>query len=163
MNLCRKHCHPARRSLPVKGTPHPYGGKAANGCAVSAATPHISAFSILTAACTGCECLPEIATGAERPRNDKSGAVAILSLPNTNRRCSARSGMPLPYSARPEVCVFFILHFSVFRIHFHAPLPYNARTETFHFHPALSLHITLQISSFYGKSTKIRGGTRNVR
>ena len=58
--------------------------------------------------------------------------------------------MPLPYSARPEVCVFFILPFSVFRIHFHAPLPYNARTETFHipfsifhFHPALSLHITL--------------------
>ena len=51
--------------------------------------------------------------------------------------------MPLPYSARPEVCVFFILHFSVFRIHFHAPLPYNTRTETFHFHPALSLHITL--------------------
>ena len=25
--------------------------------------------------------------------------------------------MPLPYSARPEVCVFFILHFSVFSIH----------------------------------------------
>ena len=110
MNLYRKYCHPARRSL-------------------SAATPHISAFSILTAACTGCECLPEIATGAERPRNDKSGAVAILSLPNTNRRCSARSGMPLPYNARPEVCVFFILHFSVFRIHFHAPLPYNARQK----------------------------------
>ena len=63
------------------------------------------------------------------PRNDKSGAVAILSLPNTNRRCSARSGMPLPYNARPEVCVFFILHFSVFRIHFHAPLPYNARQK----------------------------------
>ena len=37
--------------------------------------------------------------------------------------------MPLRYSARPEVCVFFILHFSVFRIHFHAPLPYNTRTE----------------------------------
>ena len=56
--------------------------------------------------------------------NDKSGAVAILSLPNTNRRCSARSGMPLPYSARPEVCVFFILHFSVFRIHsFPCPAP----------------------------------------
>ena len=32
-----------------------------------------------------------------------------------------------------------------------------------HFHPAPHLHITLQISSFYGKSTKIRGGTRNVR
>ena len=83
MNLCRKYCHPARRSL-------------------SAATPHISAFSILTAACTGCECLPEIATGAERPRNDKSGTVIILSLPNTNRRCSARSGMPLPYNARQK-------------------------------------------------------------
>ena len=47
-------------------------------------------------------CLPEIATGAERPRNDKSEAVAILSLPNTNRRCSARSGMPLPYNARQK-------------------------------------------------------------
>ena len=37
--------------------------------------------------------------------------------------------MPLPYSARPEVCVFFILHFPVFRIHFHVPLPYNARQK----------------------------------
>ena len=35
--------------------------------------------------------------------------------------------------------------------------------SSFHFHTALPLHITLQISSFYGKSTKIRGGTRNVR
>ena len=56
MNLCRKYCHPARRSL-------------------SAATPHISAFSILTAACTGCECLPEIATAPLGPRNDKLGGV----------------------------------------------------------------------------------------
>ena len=94
-----------------------------------AATPHTSAHTVLTAACTGCKCLPEIATAPLGPRNDKSGAFAILSLPNTNRRCSARSGMPLPYSARPEVCVFFILHFSVFRIHFHAPLPYNARQK----------------------------------
>ena len=91
------------------------------------------------------------------------GAIAFLTLARTSRRCSVGRGMPLPYNARPEVCVFFILHFSVFSIHFHAPLPYNARTETFHFHPALHLHITLQISSFYGKSTKIRGGTRNVR
>ena len=30
---------------------------------------------------------------------------------------------------RPEVCVFFILHFSVFRIHFHAPLPDNAQQK----------------------------------
>ena len=35
--------------------------------------------------------------------------------------------------------------------------------SSFRFHRALPLHITLQISSFYGKSTKIRGGTRNVR
>ena len=26
-------------------------------------------------ACTGCKCLPEIATGAKRPRNDNSGGV----------------------------------------------------------------------------------------
>ena len=57
------------------------------------------------------------------------GAIAFLTLARTSRRCSARSGMPLPYSARPEVCVFFILPFSVFRIHFHAPLPYNARQK----------------------------------
>ncbi len=75
-------------------------------------------------------CLPEIATSAcGLLAMTNLGAVAILSLPNTNRRCSARSGMPLPYNARPEVCVFFILHFSVFRIHFHAPLPYNAQQK----------------------------------
>ena len=40
--------------------------------------------------------------GLRPPRNDKSGTVIILSLPNTNRRCSARSGMPLPYNARQK-------------------------------------------------------------
>ena len=57
------------------------------------------------------------------------GAIAFLTLARTSRRCSVGRGMPLPYSARPEVCVFFILPFSVFRIHFHAPLPYNARQK----------------------------------
>ena len=68
-------------------------------------------------------CLPEIATGAERPRNDKSGAVAILTLARTSRRCSVGRGMPLPYNARTET--------------FHIPF------SIFHFQPALSLHITL--------------------
>ena len=61
------------------------------------------------------------------PRNDKSGAFAILTAVCTGCKCIAGRGMPLPYSARPEVCVFFILHFSVFSIHFlHMPLPYSA-------------------------------------
>ena len=45
------------------------------------------------------DCLPEIATGAKRPRNDKSGAFTILTMACTRRRCSAGSGMPLPYNA----------------------------------------------------------------
>ena len=49
--------------------------------------------------------------------NDKSGAVAILSLPNTNRRCSARSGMPLPYNARQKASCSSPLSILVF------PLP----------------------------------------
>ena len=57
------------------------------------------------------------------------GAFAILTAVCTGCKCIAGRGMPLPYSARPEVCVFFILHFSVFRIHFHAPLPYNAQQK----------------------------------
>ena len=71
----------------------------------------------------------EIATGAKRPRNDKSGDFTVLTAACTDRSCGAGPGCPLPYSARPEVCVFFILHFSVFRIHFHAPLPYNAQQK----------------------------------
>ena len=62
-------------------------------------------------------------------RNYFLRAIAFLTLARTSRRCSVGRGMPLPYSARPEVCVFFILPFSVFRIHFHAPLPYNARQK----------------------------------
>ena len=36
----------------------------------------------------------EIATGAKRPRNDKSGAIAILTLPRTSLRCVAGPGCP---------------------------------------------------------------------
>ena len=43
-------------------------------------------------------CLHEIATGAKRPRNDKSGAIAVLAIACANRQCSAGSGMPLPYN-----------------------------------------------------------------
>ena len=67
------------RSLPVRGTPHPEGGKAANGCAVTAATPHTAAFSVLTTAGTGRQCLPEIATAPSGPRNDKSEASTVFN------------------------------------------------------------------------------------
>ena len=45
------------------------------------------------------QCLPEIATGAKRPRNDKSGAITVLAIARANRSCSAGPGCPLPYSA----------------------------------------------------------------
>ena len=44
-------------------------------------------------------CLPEIATGAKRPRNDKSGAITVLAIARANRSCSAGPGFPLPYKA----------------------------------------------------------------
>ena len=43
------------------------------------------------------DCLPEIATGAKRPRNDKSGAITVLAIARANRSCSAGPGCPLPY------------------------------------------------------------------
>ena len=36
--------------------------------------------------------------GLRPPRNDKSGAIAVLAIACTNRQCSAGSGMPLPYN-----------------------------------------------------------------
>ena len=57
----------------------------------NAATPHTLAFAILTAAGTGRRCLPEIATGAKRPRNDKSDAIAVLTVVCTNRQHIAGS------------------------------------------------------------------------
>ena len=44
-------------------------------------------------------CLPEIATAPLGPRNDKSGAFTVLTIVCQFRRCSAGSGMPLPYNA----------------------------------------------------------------
>ena len=38
--------------------------------------------------------------GLRPPRNDKSGTVIILSLPNTNRQHCAGPGCPLPYNAQ---------------------------------------------------------------
>ena len=51
------------------------------------------------------------------------GAVTILTAACANRLCSAGRGMPLPYKARPESCLLFILHFSVFSIHFFTYAP----------------------------------------
>ena len=55
------------------------------------------AFAILTAVCTGCQCLPEIATAPLGPRNDKSGAVAVFTMAGLDRQRAAGPGMPLPY------------------------------------------------------------------
>ena len=77
--------------------------------------------TVLTVACTDCKCLPEIATGAKRPRNDKSIAFSILTVAGTNRLRCAGPGCPLPYNARPET--------------FRLPLPYNIRPEMLHFSP----------------------------
>ena len=52
----------------------------------------------LTTAGTGCKCLPEIATGAKRPRNDKSGDFTVLTTAGTGRKCAAGRGQPGPYS-----------------------------------------------------------------
>ena len=43
------------------------------------------------------------------PRNDKSGAVAILTMPCTSRRFTAGPGCPLPYST-PRSAEFFSLY-----------------------------------------------------
>ena len=52
----------------------------------------------------------EIATGAKRPRNDKSLAFTVLTKACTGCKCSAGRGMPLPYNGVcgrrwcPEIC-----------------------------------------------------------
>ena len=51
------------------------------------------------------------------------GAVTILTAACANRLCSTGPGCPLPYKARPEACLLFILHFSVFSIHFFTYAP----------------------------------------
>ena len=59
-NPCGACCQPAWRSL-------------------SAATDVIGVY-VSSTACTGRQCLPEIATSAAPPRNDKSGSLAPLNL-----------------------------------------------------------------------------------
>ena len=90
---------------------------------LSAATPHILAFTVLSLTCTDrqhsagsgmplpyngvCdqrECLPEIATGAKRPRNDKPSAFAVLLTACLLHQCSAGPGCPLPYSVPMGQC-----------------------------------------------------------
>ena len=41
----------------------------------------------------------EIATGAKRPRNDKSGDFTVLTIAGTGRKCAAGRGQPGPYKA----------------------------------------------------------------
>ena len=52
------------------------------------------------------------------------GAVTILTAACANRLCC-----PLPYKARPEACLLFILHFSVFSIHFFTYAPLQRRVH----------------------------------
>ena len=61
-----------------------------------------SVHTILTVACANRQCLLEIATGAKRPRNDKSGAISILTIVCSGRQRTAGSGMPLPYTEAPR-------------------------------------------------------------
>ena len=57
------------------------------------------------------------------PRNDKSGAVAVLTIPGTNRSCSAGRGMPRPYKGS---CHFndALYESAVYR-RARCPLPYS--------------------------------------
>ena len=42
------------------------------------------------------DCLPEIATAPSGPRNDKSGAITVLSSTCASCQCAAGPGCPLP-------------------------------------------------------------------
>ena len=117
-------CDCQRRLLPVKGTPHPYGGKAANGCAVSAATDAIG-FHVLSPALYELQ-VPsrDCHVGRWPPRNDKSEAFAILTMACTDCKCVAGRGMPLPYNGGyRETAACFLRRCCAGR---GKPLPYNA-------------------------------------
>ena len=117
----RQHC--AGRGMPL-----PYNGVCGRrwcpeicSCqwrSLTAATDAIGLY-VLSAAGTDCKCLPEIATGAKRPRNDKSIAFSILTVAGTNRLCCAGPGCPLPYNARPETfCLPQALQYSARNVAF---------------------------------------------
>ena len=48
------------------------------------------------------------------PRNDNSGAIIILMLACSVRRCSAGRGMPRPYNAQPETFRFYSPRLALF-------------------------------------------------
>ena len=55
------------------------------------------------ALCVYRQCLPEIATAPLGPRNDNSGAFAILTAAYTGRKCVAGRGQPGPYNGVSEI------------------------------------------------------------
>ena len=55
--------------------------------------------------------------------------LCVLSIPNTNRRCTAGRDMSLPNNAWPKARELFILHFSVFSIHLFLRAPPLQRTS----------------------------------
>ena len=48
-----------------------------------------------------CRVLRDCHVSLRPPRNDKSGAVTILTIHCANRPCSAGPGCPLPYKVQP--------------------------------------------------------------
>ena len=107
---CTEICNCPWRSLPVMGTPHRYGGRAANDCAVTAATDAIG-FYVIIGSLYGLQ-VPsrDCHVGLRPPRNDNSGAFTILTMACTSREYRAGRGMPLPYNGvynrreYPEIC-----------------------------------------------------------
>ena len=95
----RQHC--AGRGMPL-----PYNGVCGRrwcpeicSCqwrSLTAATDAIGLY-VLSAAGTNRQCLPEIATGEKRPRNDKPLAFTVLTKACTGCKCSTGRGMPRPY------------------------------------------------------------------
>ena len=102
----RQHC--AGRGMPL-----PYNGVCGRrwcpeicSCqwrSLTAATDAIGLY-VLSAAGTDCKCLPEIATGAKRPRNDNLGGIYHFndSLYGRQVRRRARHASPLLFSHMPE-------------------------------------------------------------
>ena len=72
---------------------------------LSAATDAIGLYG-LSLPCTSRKCLPEIATGAKRPRNDTSGSAKVhqrpctVELPRTGRSGSAAAIRPASWCGR---------------------------------------------------------------
>ena len=60
---------------------------------------------------------------------ENATAFPRLHPKGTSSRFALRAPRPLRGLAMTRPEAFRILHFSVFRIHFHAPLPYNARQK----------------------------------